>query len=192
MKNSSSLARPSSRFLTLWRSASLLLGALCVAIALCVPSAAFAQEKATKIGFVDLQQALNKVDDGKAAKKKLKADFEKKQKQLNDKQEELKKLKADIEGQLMLAEDAKRQKVAEFQKRMMELQQTYMALQGELAQAEAQATKKIFDRMGKIIEQMAKEKDYDIVLERTESALLFARSDMDMTEELIKRYNEKY
>ena len=45
--------------------------------------------------------------------------------------------------------------------------------------------------MGKIIEQIAKEKNYDLVLERTESAVLYARENMDLTDELIKRYNGK-
>ena len=40
-----------------------------------------------------------------------------------------------------------------------------------------------------IIQQIAKEKKYDLVLERTESAILYARDDMDLTNELIKRYN---
>ena len=161
------------------------------ALALCVfvaPGAAFAQ--GPKVGYVDLQKALNEVSEGKKAKKKLKADFDKKQKALNAQQEELKKLKTDLEQNgMMLSDEAKRTKAMEFQKKMYELQQSYTTMQGELAQAEAKATKKIFDKMGVIINDIAKEKGYDLVLERTESAILFAKDDMDLTGELIKRYN---
>ncbi len=161
------------------------------ALALCVfvaPASAFAE--GPKVGYVDLQRALNEVADGKKAKKKLKADFEKKQKMLNGKQEELKKMQQELEqGGMMLSDETKRAKAVEFQKKMYELQQTYGQLQQELAQAEAKATKKIFDKMGVIIKDIAKEKSYDLVLERTESAVLFAKDDMDLTGELIKRYN---
>ena len=161
------------------------------ALALCVfvaPSSAFAQ--GPKIGYVDLQKALNEVSEGKKAKKKLKADFDKKQKALNKQQEELKTMQKDLEQNgMMLSDEAKRAKAMEFQKKMYELQQTYGKMQGELAQAEAKATKKIFDKMGVIISEIAKEKGYDLVLERTESAILFAADGMDLTGELIKRYN---
>ncbi len=161
------------------------------ALALCVfvaPSSAFAQ--APKIGYVDLQRALNEVAEGKKAKKKLKADFKKKQETLNSKQDDLKAMQKDLEQNgMMLSDEAKRAKAMEFQKKMYDLQQTYGKLQGELAQAEAKATKKIFDKMGAIINDIAKERGYDLVLERTESAILFAKGDMDLTDELIKRYN---
>lgn len=173
--------------LTLHRLGRLMMAAL-VALMLLAPGAAFAQ--GLKIGYVDLQQAINKVDDGKKAKAKLKRDFKKKQDKLDKMQKDLKKMKEDFEGSAtMLSDDAKRKKAGIFQKKMYELQQTYMKLQGELAKAEAKATKKIFDKMGKIIQSIAKEKGYDLVLERTESAVLYAKDSMNLTGELIKRFN---
>lgn len=150
---------------------------------------AFAQ--GTKIAYVDLQRALNEVDDGKAAKSRLKKDFEKKQKTLDAKQQDVKKLKEDLEAQaMMLSEDAKRQKAMELQKKMYELQQMYVELQGELSKQEAKATKDIFVKMGKLIEQIGKEKGYDLILEKTESSVLYAKDGMDVTSELVKRYNK--
>lgn len=145
-----------------------------------------------KIGYVDLQRALNEVEDGKKAKAKLKKEFDARQKKLDQKQESLKKQKTDLEQQgMMLSEDVKRQKVMQFQKEMYELQQLYMTLQRELSEKEAAATKKIFDRMGKIIEDIGKKKGYDFILERSESSILFAKPGTEITDELIKRYNSK-
>ena len=154
-----------------------------------IANTAFAQ---TKIAYVDLQQALNKVDEGKKAKAKLKRDFDKKQKELDKKQNAVKKLKDELEGQaMMLSEDAKRQKAMSLQKQMYELQQLYLNLQGELTQAEAKATQKIFDKMGTILKQIGQEKGYDLILEKTESSILYAKDSMDITAELVKRYNKK-
>ena len=173
------------------RRLALMMSGLLIVCAIAIPSTALAQ--APKIAYVNLQLALNEVEEGKKAKARLKKDFDKKQKQLDKSQKELQELKTTLESNaMMLSEDAKREKAMEFQKKMMELQQTYMNLQQELATAEAKATKDIFDKMGKIIEEIAKEKKYDLILESTESAILYAREDMDLTSELIKRYNTKY
>lgn len=150
---------------------------------------AFAQS--TKIAYVDLQRALLEVEDGKKAKAKLKKEFDQKQVQLDKKQQRVKKMKDELEsGAMMMTEEAKRQKAVELQQSMYELQQLYMTLQGELSQKEAEATKKIFDRMGKIIENIGKERKYDMILEKTESSVLYAPSSMDITNEVIKRYNK--
>lgn len=147
---------------------------------------AFAQ----KIAYVDLQRALLEVEDGKKAKAKLKKEFDNKQSELDKKQAAVKKMKDDLEaGAMMMTEDAKRGKAMELQKQMYELQQLYLQLQGDLSQKEAEATKKIFDRMGKIIEQIGKEKKYDLILEKSESSVLYALPTMDITSDLIKRYN---
>ena len=146
----------------------------------------------SKIAYVDLQRALLEVEDGKKAKAKLKKDFDKKQAELDRKQANVKKMKDDLEaGAMMMTEEAKRAKAMELQKQMYELQQLYLQLQGDLSQKEAEATRKIFDRMGAIIEKIGKEKGYDLILEKTESSVLYAKSGMDITSELIKRYNAK-
>lgn len=167
-----------------------LLAFACVFLFLGLPQG-FAQE-ATKMAYVDLQKALNEVADGKSAKEKLKKEFDAKQKQLDKKQEDVKKLKEDLEAQaMMLSEDARRERAMDLQKKMYELQQLYIQLQGDLSKKEAEATKKIFEKMGKIIEDLGKEKGYDMILERSESSILYAKPGLDLTDELVRRYNSK-
>lgn len=152
-------------------------------------SPAFAQTP--KIGYVDLQRALTQVDDGKAAKKRLKKDFDAKQKALTDKQNQVKELKESLEaGAAMMTEQAKREKAMQLQREMAELQQLYLQMQRELAQKEGEATQKIFKKMETILTQIAKEKGYDLILEKTESSVLYAKDSMDLTDELIKRYDK--
>lgn len=156
-------------------------------LALLSASAAFAQ---TKIAYVDLQRALLEVEDGKNAKAKLKKEFDAKQKELDKKQQQVVEMKETLESSAqMMTEQARQQKAMELQKKMYELQQLYMKLQGELSQKEAKATQKIFERMGSIIEKIGKEKSYDLILEKTESSVLYAPKAMDITNEVIKRYN---
>lgn len=162
------------------------MGVMLSAMAFSAPAAA----QSPKIGYVDLQRALNEVDEGKKAKKRLEKEFEKKQSMLDKKQKEVKELKEQLDSGMMLSEDAKRKKAVELQKQMAELQQLYMKMQRDLAKKEAEATQKIFKKMGAIVEKMAKEKGYDLILEKTESSILYAEDGMDLTDELIDRYDK--
>ncbi|MFP4599847.1 MAG: OmpH family outer membrane protein [Persicimonas sp.] len=156
-----------------------------------VSAPVFAQD-VKKIGYVDLQRALNSVEDGKRAKAKLKKEFESKQQTLTTKQEDVKKLKQSLEsGAEMMNDEAKRKKAIELQQQMAALQQLYMEMQRELAEKESKATQKIFAKMETIISKIADDRGYDLVLEKTESSVLFAKDSMDLTDELIKRYNSK-
>ena len=162
---------------------------LAVVFALC---AAKAEAQAMKIGYIDMQRALNEVDEGKKAKAQLKKDFDQKQEVLDQKQEELKKLKDDLDKQaLVLKEDQKRERVAELQAKFMELQQLYGKLQKELSEREMQLTGEIFKKMKPLIDQIAADGGLSLMLESNEGRILFALPSMDYTNELIRKYNSK-
>jgi outer membrane protein len=168
---------------------------LVLAAAVMVAGVGFSQTASAqdlKVGYVDLQRALTQVEEGKEAKAKLKKDFEDKQAKLDKKQKEVKKLKEELKSQSMaLSAEAKKKKRAELQKKMAELQRMYMSLQRNLSQKEAKATKGIFKKMRKVVRKIAEEKGYDLVLEKRGSSVLFAKDAMDLTDELIKRYDSE-
>lgn len=154
---------------------------------------AFKMERAAhaeqKIAYVDLQRALEETDEGKKAKAKLKADFEKKQKELDARQDELKKMKADLDKQgPLLKPEAQQQKAQELQQKLIALQETYMRLQKDLQEKEGAETSKIFKRMQVVIAQIAQAEGVTYVLERN-SGLLYAPPSLDLTNELIRKYN---
>jgi outer membrane protein len=146
----------------------------------------------SKVGYVDLQRALNEVADGRAAKAKLKKEFDVRQKELDDKQEELKKLQADLQAKAdVMTEDARRKAQAEMDQKLMAVSRLYATLQKELQQKEHDATKGIFARMSSIIKSIAEAEGVSMVFEKTDSGLLFAQPSLDLTNELIRRYNSQ-
>lgn len=168
------------------RPAPVLFACLAV-LGLSLPAAA--QEM--KIGFVDLQRALNEVDEGAAAKAALKREFDAKQAELDNRQNELKALKDELDARgMMMTPEAKQEKAAELQRKLMEVQQIYFQLQQELSQKEAQATSGIFAKMGTLLETMGRESGYTIIVEK--SAVVYAKPSLDLTNELIRRYNDAY
>jgi outer membrane protein len=142
-----------------------------------------------KIGYIDLQRALEETDEGKKAKSKLKADFERKQKELDARQEDLKKKKADLDRQqAILKPEALQAKAQELQQGVVQLQETYVRLQKDLQEKESQETGKIFKKMQAVIAQIAQADGVTYVLERN-SGILYAPPSLDLTNELIRKYN---
>ncbi len=157
-------------------------------LALLFSAGASAQEK---IGYVDLQRALNDVSEGASAKKKLKKDFDGKQRSLNKDQEELKTMKENLEAQgMMMNEATKAKKMEELQRRLMEVQQKYMQMQQELSQKESELMAKIMKKMGVIVEQIGKSQGFTMILDR--GAVLFAQSSGDITADVVAKYNAAY
>ena len=152
------------------------------------PVLAMAEE--VKLGYVDLQRALNETEDGRKAKANLKKVFDQKQKELDEQQEQLKKDIEDLnKKRTLLPADKVRDKEAELQGRMQKVQQTYLRHQQDLSAKEQEATGKIFERMNRIIFKIAQAENFTMILDKTQSAVLYAKPHLDLTNELIRRYN---
>jgi len=162
-----------------------------LALAIAVPQAARAAE--LKIGYVNLQQAVGEVEEGKAARETLKKEFDVKQKQLDDKQNELKRMKEDLDKQMVvMSDDAKREKAMEFERKVNELQQLYVQMQKDLQEREREMMKVLFDKMEVVIKDIAAAEGYSYVFEQQNAGLMVAPPAANMTQELVRRYNAKY
>lgn len=143
-----------------------------------------------KIAVVDFQEALQSVNDGKEVKRKLESLAKKKKEELENQQKDLQTLKDELEKQApLMKDDVKRKKAMEFQEKLAVFQEAYLASQKELAAKESELGKPIIAKMVKIAEEIAKERGYDLILEK--GGVVYAQSDMNLTDELIKRYNTK-
>jgi outer membrane protein len=162
-----------------------------LALAIAVPQAARAAE--LKIGYVNLQQAVTEVEEGKAARDTLKKEFDQKQKMLDDKQNELKRMKDDLDKQMVvMSDEAKREKAMEFERKVNEMQQVYVQMQKDLQEREREMMKVIFDKMEAVIKDIATAEGYGYVFEQQNAGLMVAPAAANMTQELVRRYNAKY
>ena len=144
-----------------------------------------------KIAFVDLQRALEETKDGQNAKAKLKSDFDQKQKELDAKQDELKKMKDDFDKKsALMKEDAKQKMQQDMQQRLMQLQETYARLQGDLQKREAEATRGIFSKLQQVVGKIAEREKFSMVLEKN-AAVVWGQPSLDITNEVIRTYNQQ-
>ncbi len=146
-----------------------------------------------KLAFVDMKRALNEVDEGKVAKAQLKKDFDEKQRRLDERQTELKRLKADFDKQsVVMSEQARRDRQAELDRKLMETQQVFVQMQKELSEREQEVTGGIFKKMSQIIQEIAETEGFTMVFDRENSGLVYAPVSLDVTNELIRKFNARH
>src|SRR5262245_11067678 len=121
-----------------------IVAALFAALLWTKPSASLAD---AKIAVVDLQRALNETEDGRQAQRRLKALFDKRQKELDGAKDSMKKKEETLQKQKgVLSKEAFDKKVEEFQTEFANLQNQYMEYQREVSSKEAELTQKILDK----------------------------------------------
>ena len=161
-----------------------------LALALAAAPAARAE---IKLGYVDFQRAIKEVEEGKATGALLKRDADEKQKQLNGRMEELKRLQEDLQKQAqILTPEARAAKAAEVERKTMETQEIYMKLQQELSQKERDAMRPLADKMTAVAREIAEADGFTMIFDRDSAGLVFAPASLDLTNELIRKFNAKF
>lgn len=150
-------------------------------------SSVFAAE--VKLGYIDMQRALNTSESGREAKEQLAARVKKYQDEINVKQEEIKKLKEDLEKQgMLLSEAARGAKEKDYQQRLKEFQRFTKDAQDELQGKDEEYTRKILEGMEKIIQEFGRKNGYTFIFVKSEG-MIFVNDKVDVTEEVLKQFN---
>ena len=158
-----------------------------VAASLTLSTAAFAE---VKLAYVDLQRALTEIDEGRSAKARIQKMLEDKQKELDKEQEALRKEQEVLQKQASaMSEETRNQKALELQKKVYDLAQKWEKGKAELAQRERMELQSIFNKMDPIIAQIAQREGLTMVLEKSDSGLVWAQPSLDVTNELVRLYN---
>ncbi len=145
--------------------------------------------KVKKIAMVDMQRVINETKAGKAARNKL-------EKSSKTKQAKFDKKRAALESEAAKLGSLSGQKLAAAQEKLqresMELQNMLMALEQELADQQNKLLEKMYKNSKEIVAALAKEKGLDLVLVRDPMTVIYAKDGLDLTTEVVKRYNTKY
>ncbi len=148
--------------------------------------------QAQKIAYVDLQKALNLSSAGKEAKEKIKTEVQGYDAEVQQRQEELKKIKEDLEKQAMLlSEEARNAKERDYQQKVKDYQRFTKDIQETLQQTDADLTRKILEKLLKVVQEIGKSDGYLMVLEKTESSIVYADESIDITDSVIKAFDKQ-
>jgi len=150
-----------------------------------------AAETAVKLGIVDLNRAVNESEQGKKAKIELESAIKGKQQALDEKGKALEKLKShlDEQGSVMSAE-ARKSKQDELERFTREYQRDLSDSQNEVQRKEGELIGQIVKDIREIINIVAHEEKYDLILDKIPSLVFFADNGLDITDKVIKKFDE--
>lgn len=144
-----------------------------------------------KIGYIDLRVALNESDPGKKAKVELESLIKTKQAAIDEKGKTIDKLKGEVEKQAsVLSAEAKKAKEEEIERLVRDYQRLVQDSQNEVKKRENEVTGSIIKEMRDVIEKIGQEEGYSLILENAEGIILYSKKDLDITDRVIKSYNE--
>lgn len=150
-----------------------------------------AANEAPKIGYVDMQKAIQETSIGKKAKKDLEKEFNAKKADLQKKESDLKKMDEDLRKKAAaLSDEAKAKKMQELQAEAMKFQREVGESQMNIQKKERELTQPILEKLQAALEKVAKDGGYTMVLEKGEQNVIWAKKDLDLTDAVVKEFEK--
>jgi outer membrane protein len=164
-------------------------GILTFVLALLVPVA----RADARIGIVSVQDVLDTIDEGKAAKAQMEKELLAKKQDLEKKQKEYKAMEDSLEKQrLVLSASALSDKQKEMETKKNDLQKAYLNSQTEMQKLEAKLMADILKKIRAVITKIGQEGGYDVVVEKNEGGVFYSKDTLDLTKRVIEEYNKAY
>ena len=153
-------------------------------------TASTAQTASNRVGVVSMDRAIQGTKAGQQARRTLDGEFQKRKSQLDKRKADIEKTGQDLEKRRsLLSEEVLQRRQSELQEEMMKFQKSVAENQMEIQKKEEELVKPILDKMRKAIEQVAKERGLQMVLEN-KGQVLFAQAEVDITEDVIKAFEK--
>ncbi|ADD69057.1 outer membrane chaperone Skp (OmpH) [Denitrovibrio acetiphilus DSM 12809] len=164
-----------------------------VSILVMVIMVAFSANAFAKIGVLDFQQVLKQSESGKEVYNKLQTqadDYDKKLQTLGDK---IKNMQDEYtQKESIYKEDTKEKKRTEIQREIRNFNTAKEDYSKELKRLEMRHLKRVQDEVMKIVTDLGKELGYEVILEVQNSAVLYMADSVNITDNVIKRYDNVF
>jgi outer membrane protein len=151
---------------------------------------ASAPARAVNIGWVDLERVVQTSSEGKIASAKVQALTQKKSGELGEKNKQLQAMQQKLQaGGTVLNDSARAQLEREVDRLNIDLQRMQQDAQQELQELQQELQAEFMKKLSPVIERVVKERNISILFSRVEAGIVFADPTLDLTEELIKRFD---
>ena len=151
--------------------------------------AVFAQTAAAevRVGFVNSDRVMKEAPPAKKAQQKLEKEFEKRDQELQRVAKQLQGMQEALEKNGMtMAEGERRNKEREFNELNRDFQRKQREFREDLSQRQNEEMAAIFERVNKVIKQIAEAEKYDIIFQEA----VYASPRIDITDKVIKALTE--
>ncbi|MET4027542.1 outer membrane protein [Marinobacter sp. MBR-99] len=142
----------------------------------------------TRIGVVDLRQALFSSNDAQSFSEKLQQDFAGEEAKVREAQEQARKLKDRIEKDGAMMNESERNKLAgEFQEKVQEFNFLKQRLDQTVAQRKQQFLENARPEVDAAVKELLEEHNLDLIL--PSEAVVYVKPEMNLTSELLEKLN---
>ncbi len=151
-----------------------------------------AQDDPIRIGIVDIDMAISSTDEGKAARE----EFARKQREAEQQMQPLMERYKGVEEELkakkfVLSEEALFQKQLDLAEMRNLIQNKVKELEGQLQVDQKRLEGPLTAKLVEIIADVGKTQGFTLILRRGTPGVLYTREALDVTDLIIKRYNQK-
>ncbi|TET21488.1 MAG: OmpH family outer membrane protein [Candidatus Aminicenantes bacterium] len=145
-----------------------------------------------KIAVINMQKLQEKSKKFQEIRGTLRQKYETLQKKLDNEKNELVKMEEELKKQgMMLSLDAKEDKQKELTKKKRHYKYLAEEFTQEMKQAEIEATNKFGKEIEKVVEKIGKREAYTLILGKRTMGLVYYDNAIDITDEVIKAYDQK-
>ncbi|WP_375171200.1 OmpH family outer membrane protein [Marinobacter sp.] len=142
----------------------------------------------TRIGVVDLRQALFSSNDAKSFSETLQRDFAGDEAKVREVQEQARKLKERLEKDGAMMNESEREKLAaEFQEKVKEFNFLKQRLDSTVAQRKQAFVEQARPEVDAAVEELLKENDLDLIL--PSEAVVYVKPELNLTPQLLEKLN---
>ena len=147
---------------------------------------------ADKIGFINTREIIKNSNAGKKAAADFKSLAEKRSAPVKSLGNELQKMKDDLDKQgSMMAESARRDKEAAFQKKSRDYQLMVQDINDELQRREQEIFQKLIPEIFKIVRTIAEKEKYALVIDIATMPIPYFTKENEFSKKVIEEYNKK-
>jgi len=146
-----------------------------------------------KIGIFNFGKILEISSAGKATKAELKEKLQKMANDLKKKGAELEEFKKRLDQEtLVMDREMRAQKEREFRIKINDFKELQRSYNNQARQIQDAATRRIRKEVEELILEIGKTEGYLLILDKVEGGVWYHPTPIDITDRLIKEFNEKY
>jgi outer membrane protein len=150
---------------------------------------------AGKVGVINVRQAIVTTAEGKQASAELQAQFASRQNELEALNKQVNDLRQRLQnGGATLSDEEKQRLTVQGQRLAAQLERKNNELQEDVNAAQGDVVDRIGRKLVDVLDRYARENGFVVVLESSaqNSPLLYASTNVDLTQEVIKLYDQAY
>lgn len=145
----------------------------------------------SKIGVMNVQKVLSNSDAGKKVKQTIEAKMKSLQTELKAEEAGLVALQKEIEKKSSVwSEEAKAEKVRDFQKMKRELKAKSDDANFEMRQLQNRELEPVLKKLDGIVKEFGEKNGYSVILDEVRSGVLFIDNSISVTDQLIEELNK--